>query len=518
MTTQPPTTANGKAQTGPQSTVEAGGSGFASAVTQLAGFGPSRKGGWNAYREMSAHPTIALVQAVSLKPIERSPWAFNRKPDAPADRQKFVEDMFTPLHNSIVRDSLDAVPMGCSMFEKVWAAQGRFHVLTELKPLALEKSKIRVTTGAGGGKFAGIENVADDVKAVLDPINSWLYTHDAKQGNLYGRSRHENIRKQYGRSEEIAEKFARYLQKISGIIFQLHYPDSGTSLDQAGAARPNWWLASDLLQKVSEGQNVALGNKFASFLAGENGHVTPALLEKALAAAGKSDWVFSFLQPGGPDYAEGFLSTLAYYDKLFFRGWLRPERTALEAQRGGIGQGDSEQHSEVGMLDTEAIAGDLARAFNKGVIDDVLALNFGEDARGSVWVEPTPLIDTTMDNALKLIEAALSNQQLAPSVAMQIDWDALLADLEIPVAGKAEQGAAGVPTIPQWSIAARMRQMLQQAPVQLNTPNPAGGQIVPQNGRTVPQRPGHRVQKMSRAAVRRARRVMEATGWEGATK
>src|ERR1019366_10568860 len=129
------------------------------------------------------------------------------------------------------------------------------------------------------------------------------------------------------------------------------------------------------------GKSVRFPNRFASI----DDPTTAADL------AGKSQWVLSQFDPGGTDYSPGLVATLGYYDKLLFRGWLRPERVGLEASHGT--RADAETHSESSVLDSEIVDRDFAGQFNRGVVDDVLTLNFGPQARGAVWVEPSPISD-----------------------------------------------------------------------------------------------------------------------------
>jgi hypothetical protein len=124
------------------------------------------------------------------------------------------------------------------------------------------------------------------------------------------------------------------------------------------------------------------------------------------------------------------LNALAYYDKLLFRGWLRPERVGLDTQHGS--RADAQQHSEISAVDSELIDNDFAAAFNAGVVDDLLELNFGAAARRTVFVDPSPISDVKTETIRDVLAALLGNSQTAPGVAKQIDVGALLEDLEVP--------------------------------------------------------------------------------------
>jgi hypothetical protein len=276
------------------------------------------------------------------------------------------------------------------------------------------------------GNFAGFrQQLADSAPSDLLGSKAFLYTYDGECGNFYGRSRHENVRVVWSQAMQTAERFAQYQKKIAGVIAQLHYPE-GSSLDAAGVERSNDWIAQQILEAVSMGKSVRFPNLFAS------------IDDPATAAdlAGKSQWVLSQFDLGGTDYSPGLLNSLGYYDKLLFRGWLRPERVGLEASHGT--RADAETHSETSVLDSELVDRDFAAQFSAGVVDDVLMLNFGSQARGAVWVEPSPISDTKTEMVQAVLTALLREPQLAGSVVKRIDVEALLEDLDVPTVQEAK--------------------------------------------------------------------------------
>jgi len=329
----------------------------------------------------------------------------------------FVRNMLEPMRGSVLTDGLRALAMGFSAFEKVWVTDGGRIILTKLKPLLPEITQILVDAN---GNYRGLRNQSPN-GAIRDLLGNkaFLYTYDGECGNNYGRSRHENVRVTFCHAMQTAERMAQYQKKIAGVIAQLHYPE-GTSRDAAGAERSNDWIAQQILEAVSMGRSVRFPNLFAS------------IEDPATAAdlAGKSQWVLSQFDPGGTDYSPGLLNALAYYDKLLFRGWLRPERIGLDTQHGS--RADAQQHSESSIVDSELIDQDFAGAFNTGVIDDVLTLNFGPKARGSVWVDPSPISDAQTQTVTTVLKALLGNSQTASNVANQIDIGAVLDDLDVP--------------------------------------------------------------------------------------
>jgi hypothetical protein len=218
---------------------------------------------------------------------------------------------------------------------------------------------------------------------------------------------------------QTADRLAQYQKKIAGVIAQLHYPE-GTSRDASGVERSNDWIAQQILEAVSMGRSVRFPNLFASI-------EDP---QTAADLAGKSQWVLSQFDPGGTDHSTGLINALANYDKLLFRGWLRPERVGLEAQHGT--RADAQQHSETSVLDSELLDRDFASSVNRGVIDDVLTMNFGPSAKGAVWIDPPPISDNKLDVVKSVLKALLGNAATAATVARQIDVAALLEDVEVP--------------------------------------------------------------------------------------
>jgi hypothetical protein len=432
--------------------------------TQMPGFGLTPAATLKNFELQSHHPTIVLAREIVTAPVRRNTWTWLKAPTAPQQWLELCKDFLNPLRMEAVRDGLRALEFESAFFEKVWYRKEGFSLVRKLKPLArYPQTTISVDKG---GNIVGLENKGygkDEKPVKLDLKESFIYRNEPTPERFYGQSRLENTLKDWGRSEEIAERLAQYVRKISGVIIQCHYPD-GTGLDANGAARPNFWLAQDLLDQVSVGRSVAIPNKFSSFLSGDSGSITPAAMEKALLSAGKSDWVLSAFEPGGADHIAGFLAILAYYDQLLFRGWGIPERSGLQSTKGGIGTSDSEDMGDLALTSAELVDADFAVAFSKGVIDDVLADNFGEEARGAVWVEPAPLADNSIQQAFTLVQALIANPLLASTVAGKINLKKLIEESGMPLAETVSQGIQQAmqqpPQVQQMAMLSRLLETL----------------------------------------------------------
>jgi hypothetical protein len=388
--------------------------GFSAAA--LAGFSPAAPGTYQTYRQISSHPTNALVRGMIAAPIVANTWRWKkRRDDVPDGWVQFVQAVMDPLRQVIVRDALRALEFGWAGFEKIWEIQNGRRILRRLKPLLWDCTDI--LTDEHGNPCGLVNRPPGTAPVVLAAEKYFLYTYDSEAGNPYGRSRHENIRQAWAQSEEIRHRLAQYMKKISGIIVQLHYPE-GTTRDSAGAERPNQWLGQQVLDAVSAGRSVMFPNGFAS----------TSDLRAAYELAGKSPWQLSAFEAGGADHAAGIKLILEYYDALIFRGWLRPERSGLESRHGS--RADAQTHTDSGTLDSELIDRDLADALTRGVVDDLLTLNFGTKARGAVSIEPAPIETDALSILSDVLTTLLSKGD--SQMTSRIDADALLDQLCVP--------------------------------------------------------------------------------------
>jgi hypothetical protein len=404
--------------TGKQVATPGGLPGFSAGA--LAAFLPAASGSYETYRRISAHPTAALVRSIVTAPIIANSWRWKKtRENVPDEWLEFARQTIEPLRQSIVCDALKALEFGWAGFEKVWKIHHGRRVLKKLKPLLWEFTQILVDEH---GNPAGLVNrVPGKEPTVLTKGKYFLYTCDAEAGNPYGRSRHENIRQVWAECEQIRQRLAQYLKKVSGIVVQLHYPE-GTSRDSNGAERPNQWLGQQILDAVSAGKSVMFPNGFASQDDPRN----------AFELAGKSSWQLSAFESSGADHAPGMTAVLEYYDALIFRGWMRPERTGLESRHGS--RADAKTHTDTATTDSELIDGDLAEAINRDLVDELLAFNFGHRAIGAVAIEPAPIETDSVDSLRKILGELLANK--GSDAAAKIDVGALLDQLAVPREGQ----------------------------------------------------------------------------------
>lgn len=416
------------------------------------GFNAPPKGTWKTYREIARDATVALAMSKAIQSIvnNHDDWV-KRDKDVPDEWVEVCKQTFDPMRRKLIRDASRGIWYGFAPFEIVWGskeitwrvetkdADGKpipgesttknYIVPTFVKPLLVDRTEFVQNKK---GQILGIENKTPQGTTKLDWNYAFVFTNDSEAGDPYGRGRFENIREDWDKGEQAGNRLAQYLRKIAGVLIVVHYPD-GQGLDASGSQRPNYWLAKNLAEDVANGKSLLIPNKFMSMVnsAIEGGAVSPAMLEKALGAAGLSDWTVSFMDPGGTDYADGILQVMEYYDKRKVRGLFQPERSLLEGEHGN--KSDAISHGKASPLDSETIDAEIAEARNAQLVDRVLANNFGDKAIGTVKAVPQPLVDDSAALNEKITLALIAAPTTAVGMAKKIDVDKTLDSLSIPV-------------------------------------------------------------------------------------
>jgi hypothetical protein len=331
------------------------------------------------------------------------------------DRVAFIQRQLAPMRTAFLSEAVRSLEFGWRPFEKVWDVQEGAVVIKQLKPLLPDFTFVQIDPA---GHYAGIEQLG----VQLEPDKAFVCTHDGEAGNPYGRSRHESARHAWWNWNQTDERTAQLTTKIAAIIPMVHYP-VGQGRDASGTVRDNGELADTILAGLGSGRGVKLPNLFANT---DDPRLSATL-------AGQSAWVISFLEASSAATNLGGLTDRQrYYDALMFRAWLRPERAGLESKYGS--RADAAEHSEAALTDGELIHADLCDQLNRGVVDELLTYNFGEEARGSVFISPAPLQKAKRDVMQKFLEAAWRNPGTLARFTSQIDMDAVFDEMSLPKA------------------------------------------------------------------------------------
>lgn len=403
----PPANLKTKPNTGEETGSQGAAVGLSTWV-ELPGLKDAPPGTYETYRAMLMDPTIALARAVVMAPLIGNTWAIQSKDDTPEDRVTFIEDMLDPMISTIIENSLLSLDYGWAGFEKVFEVRDGKFTLKRLKPLLHDITQIDINNN---GKFQGFKQAAIN----LPVEKSLLFTNDRYGDNHYGRSRLENARQTWSWWIQANDGAARYDKKIAGVMPVVHYPP-GKSIDKHGNSVDNYEIAQRFLDSIASGHGIAIPNEFMKFAEAD--------------IPERRQWIVELMEDRG-SRQPGFGDRLRYLDSLKFRGYLRPERSALEGQFGT--KAEAETHGDLGLLDGEKKQKDIAQVVNWHVIDQLLVLNFGEDARGSIWYAPNPLQDASVQFARDLVKTMMSTPDGREEIRLYADLSQVVEVTKLPL-------------------------------------------------------------------------------------
>lgn len=380
------------------------------------GYTEQPKSTYPVYRNIIAHPTVALARAAIQFPILCGNWLVKSDDDAPKGAVDGVTKRFVKMRPTFLEDALRSADNGWAPFETVWDMDASEWYPCKLKPLLVD---ITTCIAGKGGAFAGLKN-GDDVE--LEPVQCLVITHDGEAGNWYGRSRCENLKKVWTNYEQTDNWSGGLIQKVAAVIPLIHYPPE-KQRDAAGREITAYEAASQIIAALTKARGVAIPNLYST----TNDPVAAAAL------AGKAKWVISFLEStSAASNLAAITDRLGYADKLLCRGWLCPERSVIEAQTAGA-RADSLTAASLSLLGSMIFERQICRQLSWYLVDDYLALNYGEDARGTVWIEPAPLTDEAQAASMSIFNAVLLDPGLREEMVMQADWEQIADALALPV-------------------------------------------------------------------------------------
>lgn len=343
------------------------------------------------YRRMRTVPTIALARAVFHAPIKAAKWSWQKADTASDDMLAFVKDNLDTMRPWIMHNTLYGMDYGHTDFEKVFEVVGSRLVLKKLKPLRVEKTKVLVEPS---GSFAGVKQE----KVVLAAENVLHWTYDMEAGDLNGRSWFENARTISDAWEKTWKRLGRYMEKVAGTVVLLRYPQ-GDLKGADGDTKANKLHAESILAGLGRGAGVAIPVRFYKW--------AQEMARKGIDVSKLISWQFDTLEPKTA-HGKDFVDTLQHQERQLARALLVPERAILEGVHGT--KAEAGEHGDVFLTIAQEVLDDIIRHLNWYVVDQLLVLNWGEAARGQVWIEPEPLQDEAKAFLRQLLKQIIGPQ------------------------------------------------------------------------------------------------------------
>lgn len=407
------------------------------AYDRFIGYPNTPPGSLSTYRLMNTtSPTLTLVRGMITAPIvsgvptfqirtangkvkTRGPIVGDGISKDPLDqRADLIEQMFMPLWSDFMFNNCRSLAMGHTPYQVEWAIKNGRNWITEFADLPPEWVQLLVDSHR---KLLGVRPMANLSGPDLVGWNSFVCTYDNEGRNWHGRPRHENARQEWWRQLQDDLQGSKLDDKASGFTFKVAGPNQNFVVN--GQTVSGEQAAQAIAQLLSAGRSVYVENFAFS---------TQAIAKNPELAKGTM-WDIEQFNLGnvGPSQ-DAILKKLEYRDKRLVRAWGRPEREVLEAARGGIGQGDASAHGDIGIVDTEMIMSMFYGQINRGPINNVLRLNYGQDAIDSVFAKAPPLADPQVDFLQKVVLALAADDQASQELLSLIDTPALMDRTELP--------------------------------------------------------------------------------------
>jgi len=414
-------------------------------------------------RMMRRHPTISDSRQLIVSVQAESEWSVEADEDAPEGAKEFVEKQILPLHDDVMGTVLSGeYDFGWIAFEKVFSfnmEECRIEI-SKLKPLLHDQTEIVVRQSTGA--FAGVKQF----QLLLTPTNCLLFNREVEGTYWYGEGKMPSCEIPYNRWLVTDAANVRYDHKVSGSHWIVHYPVGKNKY--LGQERDNADIANAILNALEGSGSVCVPND------------VQALQSNLNEQSGDTAWKIELLG-ADPSAQMGFQQRLGYLDTLMVRAGGLPERSILEGQYGT--KAEAQEHSDFGVSGMDRQNKQIVQQLNKGLVDQLLALNFGPKAVGKVRIKIAPIADDKI-TMLKQVYMALLSSPASNEVG-NIDLQAIRDQVGVPTISPEQQMQQqqmfGGPDYSQGMGHGGSDPMLRQFLANLNAPE-STGQQVPQQG------------------------------------
>jgi len=393
-----------------------------------------RRACYETWRDMRKCPTVAIARASAMYPVMLAEVGYEGRND---EAVEFIRSQISPLWRGFVRDALFALDYGWKPFEIVYRPgnwtdpegtfRGQRWLLDKLKPLRVDSTAVLIErTGA----FAGLVNEGIDGTPVNLPVGKALvYSYDGEDGDFYGRSRMESIREEaWCPWLDAREKLAKTTKKISGTIPRIRYTP-GSVQDASGNVIDAFDQAKKTLASLSNADGVTYPVEFQSQFMDD----AAQLMHSGVDISDLLTWKIDLLETT-PGHCEDIIRSLEYYDRLMLRGWLVPERAALEAQSGT--RADAEAHADISIAVAQGVIDDLVTLANDQIVKPLLEFNYGPDAVDDAKLK-APKIGSDEGIWLReLVGKLLMEPSKMRQLGVILDIDAMLDQANVPKAAE----------------------------------------------------------------------------------
>lgn len=370
-------------------------------------------------RVIRRDPTISLVRWLSVAPALSAGWAYQSRDDVPEGAEDLIREELEAVRFHLTRRAM----LGCSdygwqPYEKIFKMRDDNKLgILKLKDLVHDYTHIRVNKKDGAFKGFLQQSQGElytDVRVDID--QALLFYYDVEGTNWYGNAVSRNVERPHDDSVDTRDAANRYDSKVAGAHWLIRYPIGSSIVN--GVETDNYEIAQQIKTDLQSSGIMIIPNT-----------VERDLLELNSQISADDLWKIEIISPTGIS-GSYFIDKLKYYETLKVRGYGFPERTILEGQYGT--KAEAGEHGDFALSGVELRHQEVTMIINWHLIDQLLALNYGEQYRGSVWIKPNPLVDEKRKRLEQIYSHVLTNPNLILEERDAYDMSAIREELGIP--------------------------------------------------------------------------------------
>ena len=363
------------------------------------------------YRMIRNDPTVAIARELAIAPILCGNWTIESNKGVPLERKEFIESQLVGIRGMIMEASLGFghCDFGWCGFEKVFEMVDGKIGLRKLKPLLHDITSILVLKETGA--FAGFYQETSQGKVEIPLEKSFLTSFRVEGTDWYGNGLLERVRNCYNWWVDANEGARKYDLKVAGSHLVVEYPKGVSKLDNVEVS--NAVIAKRVLESLENCGSVTVPRD-VSDIPGEE----PV-----------KKWVFNMLEDKGGRQPT-FVERLKYLDTLKVRAMVLPERALLEGHFGT--KAEAQEHYDLALTYMQLLDRHITTMVNWHIVDQLLALNFGEDTRGTIRLTAAPLSDEVASYMRELYRTIIQSTEGFLLEYGKLDIETFRRRLEIP--------------------------------------------------------------------------------------
>jgi hypothetical protein len=385
---------------------------------------------YKAYRELRKHPTAALCRLFITAPIIAANWSYEtRDDDVPEEWVDYVTEAFTPVRDTFIETAvLGMIDFGWQPFEVVWDHLDSGLVgITKLKDLLQDNTDILVNMETGAFEGFRQKKSGNDVDIFGD--NALLLNIGVEGTNWDGEGRLDVAKGPITEWLESNAGAKLYDSKIAGAHWQIKYPPGKTPWGSSGEETDNYDIAVAILNDLTASGKFLVPSGVSAFIE-DAGARNP----------NEGGWDISIISDSSARQYS-FTNRLIYLDKLICRAMGLPERAILEASMGT--RADAGTHAQAAATTFDLMHRGIVADLNKGCVDPGLIMNFGEEAKGAVYISPAPITDVSVTFLQEVYKEFLKDANIRAAEYDDMDKTALRDKVDVPHEGEDLEGELG---------------------------------------------------------------------------